>query len=285
MAGRTRPAASYGSNRRLPEHEDDDTMTEKTRSALTELQRLDQEIEEAHERVGAFDPAIEEVEEPALALEREVGTTRGRLQEMRLEERRLEVTAQEKRTRVKKLEERLAQVRNVREESAVSAELGMVKSALEGDEMEALSLLEQIRKLELKLEEQESLLEQARADVEPRRDELVAQRAEARALMEANRASRDEFAQQVDERELRLYEAIRSGGRRRAVASLTADGACGHCYGVVPLQLQNEIQHGGVLLRCEACGVILTAASEEDDEAAADADGSPADADGSPAEA
>lgn len=246
-------------------------MTEQTRSALKELQRIDQEIQEAKEQVAAFEPQLAEVEEPAMALESEVTTTRGRLQEMRLEERRLEVTSQEKRTRTKKLEERLTQVRNVREEAAVSAELEMVRQALDSDEQEALSLLDQIRKLELRLEEQESALTQARADVEPRREELLAQREEVRSALETAQQQRSDFAHSVDPRELKIYESIRGGGRRRAVASMTPDGACGHCFGMVPLQVQNEIRHGASLIRCEACGVILAAPSpEEAEEATAD---------------
>lgn len=240
-------------------------MTEQTRSALRELQRIDQEIQEARDRVATFAPQLEEVEEPAIALESEVSTTRGRLQEMRLEERRLEVTSQEKRNRASKLEERLNQVRNVREESAVRAELDMVRRAMDSDEQEALSLLDQIRKLELRLAEQESALEQARADVEPRRKELVELRAEAERTLEVAEAARAAFAGEVDDRELRVYESIRGGGRRKAVATLTADGACGSCFSVVPLQVQNEIRHGASLIRCEACGVILAAPLAEPD--------------------
>jgi NADH-ubiquinone oxidoreductase chain 1 len=67
--------------------------------------------------------------------------------------------------------------------------------------------------------------------------------------------------------ELRVYQAIRGGGSRAAVAELTEDGACGNCFGMVPLQHQNEVRHGESLIRCEACGVIL-AAPEPVDEAA-----------------
>ncbi len=251
-------------------------MTERTRASLKELQRLDHEIRQARERIEGFEPELEEVDEPSQALESEVGTTRGRLQEMRLEERRLELASQEKRARVKKLEERLQQVRNVREEAAVTAELDLVRKALEGDEQEALSHLDQIRKLELRLEEQESALEQARAEVEPRRKELMSQREEARGELAELQEKRESFADTVEDSELKVYEAIRSGGRRQAVASLTADGACGHCFSMIPLQVQNEIRHGMGMIRCEACGVILAAPTpdsdeDDEDEAAAEA--------------
>jgi predicted nucleic acid-binding Zn-ribbon protein len=234
-------------------------MTEQTHSALRELQEIDQGIVAIERRMVELDDAMLDVDAPAEEMEREVEVTRGRLQEMKLEERRLELSIQDKVTRVERLDERLQGVRNVREESAVRSEIDMVRQALASDEQENLSLLDQIRRLELKLEEQESALEQARSEVEPRRKELEAARTEAEGERDTARARREEFVGQVPERELRLYESIRQGGRRAAVAPLTADGACSSCFGVLPLQSQNEVRHGSSLVRCETCGVILTA--------------------------
>lgn len=229
-----------------------------TQSTLKELQRLDVEIQRAEDQVRAYDPQIAEVEDPALRLEDEVGTTRSRLQEMKVDEKRVELSANEKRERVKKLDERLKGVRNVREEAAVSTELDMVKRALEGEEQEALTLLDQIRKMEDRLAEQQEALEEARAQVAPRRDELVAERDRAKEALGDMREKRDAFAAGLEKRELRLYEKIRSGGKRTAVAALTPDGACGNCFSMIPPQGQNEIKHAEGLIRCEACGVILT---------------------------
>lgn len=245
-------------------------MTDQTRNALKELQRLDEEIEEARARIDDIVERIADVDEPALALESEVGTTRGRLQELKVEERRVELSAREKGARIERLEERLKGVRNVREESAVSAELDMVKRSLESDEQEAYSLIDQVRKLGLQLEEQESALEQARAEIEPRRLELQQERADQESALAEMKSQRNAFVATVPDGEIRMYEGIRKGGRRRAVAALTEDGACGHCFSVLPLQLQNEIRHGRDLIRCEVCGVILAQPSPEEEEAADD---------------
>lgn len=234
-------------------------MTEQHRTDLKELQKLDLRIQNAKKRIGDFDPLLEEVEEPALILESDLSTTRNRLQEMKLEERRLELSTEEKRTRQKKLEERLGSVRNLREEAAVSAELEMVKRSLQNDEQEAFTLMDQIRKMEERTAEVEAAFAEATELVEPKRNELLEQRSEAKKEFEALREERERFAAEIDPAELKVYDAIRSGGRGVAVAALTADGACGHCFGMVPLQLRNEILHGEVLIRCEGCGVILTA--------------------------
>lgn len=242
-------------------------MTEQTRSGLRELQRLDETIHETHQGIADVERQLEEVEEPAAALDGEVGTTRVRLQEMRVEERRVELAGEEKRTRVKRLEDRLNNVRNVREESAVTAELEMVRRAQAADDQEALSLLDQIKRLEERLEEQTAALDEARADIEPRRKELEERKATLEAEVERLSAERDAFAATLDQREIRIYDGIRAGGRRKAVASLTEDGACGNCFSMIPPQLQNEIRHGTELIRCETCGVILAAPLSPGDEA------------------
>jgi predicted nucleic acid-binding Zn-ribbon protein len=233
-------------------------MTDQPGTDLKELQKLDNRIEEARRRIADFDPRLQEVEEPALALQSELGTTRTRLQELKLEERRLELATEEKRTRRKRLDERLGSVRNLREEAAVSAELEMVKRALQNDEQETLTLLDQLRKMEERARELESTYAEASERVGPKRDELLAERAAAEKELESLRAERARFVGSVNVAELKTYDAIRAGGRTTAVADLTEDGACGHCFGMVPLQLRNEIRHGRQLIRCESCGVILT---------------------------
>jgi uncharacterized protein len=234
-------------------------MTQQRRTALKELQKLDARIREARQRIQDFDPLFEEVEEPALILESELGTSRNRLKEMKLEERRLERSVEEKRERITRLDERLGQVRNLREEAAVSAELEMVKRSLQNDEQEALSLIDQVRKGEERVDELEATFAEASEIVEPKKQALLKDRDDAKEELERLEKERTAFAGGMDQNELRIYNAIRSGGRRAAVAELTEDGACGNCFGIVPLQNQNEIRHGETLIRCEGCGVILAA--------------------------
>ncbi len=240
-------------------------MSNATKTALKELQRLDGEIKEAEKKAAAFAPQLDDVDGPALQLEVEAAATKTRLTEMKLDERRHEMAADEKRIRSKILQERLAAVRNVREEAAVTAELDMVRRTLEGEEQDALTLLDQIRKMEIKLAEQEAKLAAARAEVEPRRQELLGGREAVRADITDMKGKRDEFARTMNPRQLQLYTSIRGVTGRQAVSELTGDGACGCCFSMMPLQIQNEVRHGREMVRCEACGVILTAPEPEDD--------------------
>lgn len=235
-------------------------MTQQRRTALKELQKLDVSILNERQKIRDFDPLFAEVEEPALILEGELNTSRNRLKEMESEERRLERSTEEKRERIKRLEERSGKVRNLREEAAVSAELDMVRRSLQNDEQEAMSLIDHIRKGEERVAEIEGAFAEASELVEPKKAELLEQRERAKQELARLEGERERFTAGMDPEELRIYDAIRSGGSRAAVAELTEDGACGNCFGMVPLQNQNEVRHGQTLIRCEACGVILAAA-------------------------
>ena len=227
-------------------------------SCLLELQTMDSRIRQTRDRIDAYGPLLEEVEAPALQLAEEVGVTEGRVRDLRLEERRLRLAAEEKAVRVQRLEERLKLVRTVREEAAVQAELGLVRRALDQEEQEVVNLLDQILRLEERLAEQQSAMERARTAVDPRRDELLAERELARSEAASLERSREGIAATIDSRYLRMYDHLARAGRRRAVAPMTEDGACGFCFSVIPLQLQNEIRTRAPLIRCEACGLIVT---------------------------
>ena len=228
-------------------------------SQLLELQIMDGRIRETRDRIDSYDPMLEGVEAPANRLAEEVGVTENRVRDLRLEERRLRLAAEEKRARVHRLEERLNLVRTVREEAAVQAELGLVRRALDQEEQEVVNLLDQLSRFEERLEGQRAGLEEARSAVGPRRTDLLAERELALAEVTSLEARREEFAAAIDPRYLSAYDHLARGGRRIAVSPMTEDGACGACFSVIPLQLQNEIRTRAPLIRCEACGVIVTA--------------------------
>ena len=65
-------------------------MTPQARTSLKELQELDQEIAAIRSSAESFEPLLEEVDAPVLRLEQEVKALEKRVQEIRLEENRIE---------------------------------------------------------------------------------------------------------------------------------------------------------------------------------------------------
>lgn len=228
-------------------------------SRLLELQTVDGEIRETRDHIDAYGPQLAEIEGPALRMAEEVGVTEGRIRDLRMEERRLRRAAEEKAARVHRLEGRLKLVRTVREEAAVQAELGLLRRALDQEETEVVNLLDQISRFEERSVEQREAMEQARAGVGPRRNELLEEQELARSKVASLERRREGIAATIDPRYLRVYDHLSRGGRRIAVTRMTEDGACGSCFSVIPLQLQNEIRTRAPLARCEACGLIVTA--------------------------
>lgn len=238
-------------------------MTSTSMGFLRDLQRTDARISELKRQISAFDPRLAEIEDPALRLESELTKLEGRLAEMEADARRLERSVDDKRAREKKLEERLQGVQNVREETAVRTELDLTRRAKENDEQEALQLLDRIRRAEGSREELNAAITEVREEVDSRQEDLLTERASLREELEALESSRSTTLEGVTGAEREIYEAFHASGRAVVVASLLDDGACGHCFGVVPLQVQNEIRNDDdTLIRCESCGVILSVEAE-----------------------
>ena len=93
----------------------------------------------------------------------------------------------------------------------------------------------------------------------PKRDEILARQEAARADLATMELDRDLYTSGIDKRYLSVYDALKRSGRRSSVTRMTLNGACGVCFSLIPLQLQNEILTTAPLIRCEACGVIVTA--------------------------
>lgn len=225
--------------------------------SLLSLQSLDNEIALAAERVDSFTPKLAQVDEPATILARDLEEARKTLNDLRESIRRLEKGASEKRGILERYEERLQRVRNSREDAAVKTEIDLIRRAAEADENDALELMEQAVRAELQADELEAKYAAAREAVEPQRRELEAARAAAADELAILRDRRENQAIRIKESALRLYERIRGNNGRAAIARITADGACGVCYGIIPIQRQTEVRQGPELVRCEECGVIL----------------------------
>jgi predicted nucleic acid-binding Zn-ribbon protein len=221
-------------------------MTNTMMGSLREVQKLDERIREIGCALTVFDEKIAEVEEPALALESELSQLMGRLTQMRTDARSLERSAEDKRARADKMDQRLNRVSNLREEAAV----------------EALQMLEQIHRSETAAEALEAAATSARAEVGPQREVLLGEREAYSVRMETFTTRREDILQHVGDAERKVYDSFHQSGRPVIVSALLDDGACGNCFGLIPLQLQNEIRRNERLIRCENCGVILTVEPE-----------------------
>ncbi len=186
-----------------------------------------------------------------------MGTLRTDLEETRGKARKLEKAAEVKRDRLRQYEERMNRVRNAREEAAVQTEVDLVRKAAETDETEALTMMDQTTRKELKASELDVKLEATRKEIAPQQNELTSKRDEAAAALADLQERRNARVSQLEPTAREAYTRAMGGKKGQVVAALTKDGACGNCYSMLPKQKQSEVRAATRIVRCEFCGVIL----------------------------
>jgi predicted nucleic acid-binding Zn-ribbon protein len=226
-------------------------------SSLLQLQEMDQEIARAEARVSEFTPRLAELRTPVVALENEVTQARTKLDELRAQSDKLEKGAENKREKLRMYQERVEKARNIRDEAATRTEMDLIRRAVEAEVADGQDTVEQVRRQDMRVDELEKALAKTRAEIAPSEQEIESQLNDARAQLKVLQDKRNNHALHMDKAVVRLYDRVRSGKRKTALAPLTADGACGSCFNVLPMQEQSEIRQGTTLRRCEACGVIL----------------------------
>lgn len=229
-------------------------------AALLALQEMDTEIGRATARVKEFAPHLETLDAPVTAIERELESTRTKLEEMRADYIRLERNAQQKEERLHAYQERLTKARTSRDEAAIRVELDLVGRALEADRVDIRQVGEQTTRTDMKLDDLHKQLDKARALIAAEREALVADRDAAQLELDQLLDRRENAAVRLDPQSRRLYERLREGKSNMVLAPLTAEGACGNCFNILPVQEQTEVRRAERLHRCEGCGVILYSA-------------------------
>jgi predicted nucleic acid-binding Zn-ribbon protein len=192
--------------------------------SLLQLQEIDSQILEKQTRLQALSEETAALARELAALEKEAVVLRAKVDEAEVELRQSERTVQAGRTTLKRLQARAQEVHNMREHAAARAEVDASRQNLEAAEDQMLDAMQ--------------VQETARA---------------ALLDLEGDNASRvEEYRQRTEE----LQSECGSLEEEIALAPLV-DGVCGHCFTAIPLQTQQVIRAGRVLVVCETCGVIL----------------------------
>jgi len=223
---------------------------------LLELQAKDAVLSGAEQRLAdlnrdaaALDEALQRARASLEAAQKALAEGRRRRDEMeaKIESYRL---LQDRR------KQRLEQVKNSKEATAVMAELDLARSVMAKEESDWVRTADGVVQLEIRVQAEETTLQtlessqaEERALLEQRRAALEAERAAALRDREASAATID--------RPLRTrYDRLRRSRAGDVVVPLVG-GACGGCHTAVPLNRRSQIKAGSVIDGCEACGAIL----------------------------
>jgi predicted nucleic acid-binding Zn-ribbon protein len=223
---------------------------------LLELQAKDAVLSDAEQRLAALernaaalDQTLQRARESLEVAQRALADGRRRRDDMeaKIESYRL---LQDRR------KQRLEQVKNAKEASAVMAELDLARSVMAKEESDWVRTADGVVQLEIRVQAEETNLQtiessqaEERALLDQRREALEVERAAALRDREASAATID--------RPLRTrYDRLRRSRSNDVVVPLVG-GACGGCHTAVPLNRRSQIKAGSVIDGCEACGAIL----------------------------
>lgn len=226
---------------------------------LLGLQELDFQIDDLSDQLSGLHVEVEERQAVMEDLELKTESARKRLELAEEELRRLQRSVQAGRATLKRLEGRAQGVTNMDQHLAVRVETDTARRNLRLAEEEALETMAEVEQAGSDMGELEASLVEATAGYEAKHAEAEASRTRLQDEIATRRDQRRNRELRIEARFLRLYQNVASGRTASALAPLTADGVCGHCYTSVPLQRQSDIRSGADLAVCEGCGVILYA--------------------------
>ena len=160
------------------------------------------------------------------------------------------------RTLQERRKQKLDQVRNAKEASAVMTELDLARSVLAQEENDWVRSADAVVQLEHKVHVEELNLKAVEATQATDRAALAERRRALELELEAALRDRDTTAALIDKPLRTRYDRLRRSRTSDVVVPLVG-GACGGCHTAVPLNRRSQIKAGAVLDGCEACGAIL----------------------------
>jgi uncharacterized protein len=228
---------------------------------LLELQAKDAVLNDADERLAAvnqeataLDQALQRAEESLEAARRALADGRRRRDE-------LEAKIESYRVLQDRRRQKLEQVRNAKEASALMAELDLARSVTAKEESEWVRSADAVVQLELRVQAEESNLKSVEAAQAGQRAVLGERRTVAEAELAAALQEREASAATIDRPLRSRYDRLRRTRTNDVVVPLV-NGACGGCHTAVPLNRRSQIKSGAVVDGCEVCGAILYPSEE-----------------------
>ena len=228
-----------------------------TARKLYSLQELDMALDRIESQKRE---AEQELDEGVLLdhLETTLAAEREKLQEFNEHHRLQQLEAESLRERSPQLDERLysGAITNPRELESLEQEIAYVSNQLQQRDTELLELAVQTEESQSKCAALEKELSDTEAAWAVRKIELTKQKKKLTAEQKKVAAQRSEMAADLDQSELKRYDALRRTKGGLAVATVER-GLCQACRMSLPTQQLQRVRMGRQTVLCSSCGRIL----------------------------
>ena len=223
---------------------------------LVKLQEKDQTIDQLTWQIRQGPERLKGLETQMQALEQAIEDDKQRVQELQQAQRQYEVDIEDNVAHIRKSRGRLMGIKNNREYKALLREIEATEKENTQREDQVLECLEEIERLNQGFELKEAELSTLLDELESERkavDEEVARIQRDLASMEQGREG---LMETIDSNLLGKYKQIKTmtGG---IALSLVNHATCGACHLGIPPQMYNELQRQDTLQFCPHCQRII----------------------------
>lgn len=230
---------------------------------LYQLQLLDDKLDHLEELRGDLPSAVTELEIKMNGIKDEINAKEDE-RTASLKKRESNDEEVEKMTEsLKKFKSQLYAVRNNKEYDALTKEIDHHEAGIEKLKAENDALANRSNTLAQDIEDSTPVLEQLKAELEVKLQELKEIIKANEKEEEALRSEREKLVANVKKPDYSAYMRIRKAKKGKAVVTIKRS-ACSGCHNIVPAQRQLEIRRNVKLFNCEYCGRLLISSEVAD---------------------
>lgn len=225
--------------------------------ALFELQTIHTKIDRIRQIRGELPMEVADLEDDVAQLETRINKIKGELDDLEDNIVTRKNLIKDAQANTKKYEAQLTEVKNNREYEAISKEIEIQGLDIQVSE-------KKIREFEYEISNKTQVYEKAAADLEARRNDLDAKKAELGTITAETEKEENELTDQaehakenIEPRLLTAYTRLRQNAKNGlAVVTIQRD-SCSGCFNQIPPQRQADIRQRKKIIVCEHCGRIL----------------------------
>lgn len=223
---------------------------------LLKLQNIDYDLGELERSKEYIPDMMENLRREIDDSEEKYEKTTEALESSRLEQKDVDLQLQTNQEKLKKLQQRMMDIKTNKEYDALVSEIDQIKENISSLETRAVELMEAIEEYEKDLEGLNGQVSNVKKINTAQLNSLQEQIDSVGTKIQSKEKEREELVSQVSKRVIMAYDRIRKGKGGAAVVAVKKR-ACGACYKALPPQKIQEIKLAERIITCDSCGRML----------------------------
>jgi predicted nucleic acid-binding Zn-ribbon protein len=224
---------------------------------LITLQRLDNQIADARQKIAAHPQRLAEADARLNEAKAHVDTARKRLSDNQEARRALDKEAAVYQGRLSKFKDQQGAVKTNREYQALGHEIETAQHELGGVEEKMIELMVDADGLTADVKQAEASLTTQQKAIDQEKKELAAELARVETSLTEATAARAALIKNLEPRLTTLFENVARVRRGVALSMATRDGLCSLCHVRLRPHVFQQVRTNEQIIQCDSCQRIL----------------------------